>query len=131
MVGIFSKLSRSRSGQPISVEEKQVSGLVKEPSCALSSNGVDPLEEFVPVEHPMEPRHNDKPIRCPLPEPCIVHDGRIWKERIAANARRLQEYSFLRENSVPIRRRGHTFSHEHVMLPSCSAPEKALLKFLE
>ncbi|KAJ7514850.1 hypothetical protein O6H91_23G062700 [Diphasiastrum complanatum] len=95
MVGIFPRLSSSRSGQQIFVEEKHASGQVKEPSRALSSNGVDTLEEFLPVDHPMEPRHNDKPVRCPSPEPCIVHDGRIWKERIATNVRKLHEYSFM------------------------------------
>lgn len=42
-------------------------------SSFASSNGVDYPKEFSNVAHPMEPVDLDQPIRCPPPEPCIMH----------------------------------------------------------
>jgi hypothetical protein len=42
-------------------------------SSFSSSNGVDYPKEFSNVAHPMEPVDLDQPIRCPPPEPCIMH----------------------------------------------------------
>lgn len=52
-------------------EEKEVNNIVKD--TPTSTNGVGHCEEFSPVEHPLEPPDIDKPVRCPPPEPCIVH----------------------------------------------------------
>lgn len=29
--------------------------------------------EFKPIDHPTEPRDNDQPVRCPMPEPSILN----------------------------------------------------------
>lgn len=42
-------------------------------SSFASSNGADYPTEFTFVPRPMEPTDLDKPVRCPPPEPCIVH----------------------------------------------------------
>lgn len=42
-------------------------------SSFSSSNGADYPTEFTFVPRPMEPTDLDKPVRCPPPEPCIVH----------------------------------------------------------
>ncbi|BBN17024.1 hypothetical protein MPTK1_7g11340 [Marchantia polymorpha subsp. ruderalis] len=107
-------------------EEKEVNNIVKD--TPTSTNGVGHCEEFSPVEHPLEPPDIDKPVRCPPPEPCIVHDGRIWKERVAIARRRMDMVKD--KDGVPGRRR-KALSSEHVILPSLSAPEHVILKYLE
>lgn len=42
-------------------------------SAATASHGIEVAVEFKPVEHPMEPLDNDRPIQCPLPEPSILN----------------------------------------------------------
>lgn len=36
-------------------------------------HGIEVAVEFKPVEHPVEPLDNDKPVMCPLPEPSILN----------------------------------------------------------
>lgn len=36
-------------------------------------HGIEVAVEFKPVEHPIEPLDNDRPIQCPLPEPSILN----------------------------------------------------------
>ncbi|KAJ7547181.1 hypothetical protein O6H91_08G073100 [Diphasiastrum complanatum] len=124
MVGTCLRLPSGRFGRQRSVEKKQTYGFVKEASSAPTSSIVDPVEEILSVEHPMEPPDDNKPIRCPLPEPCIVHDGRIWKERAATN-------SLLRENSVPTNHQYRKLSNGSFIHPSSSAPERTLITLLE
>lgn len=42
-------------------------------TAATASHGIEVAVEFKPVEHPMEPLDNDRPIQCPLPEPSILN----------------------------------------------------------
>lgn len=39
----------------------------------VSLNGVEYPDHFTYVPHPEEPDDLDKPVRCPPPEPCIMH----------------------------------------------------------
>lgn len=55
-------------------------------------------------------------------------DGRIWKERVAIARRRMDMVKD--KDGVPGRRR-KALSSEHVILPSLSAPEHVILKYLE
>jgi hypothetical protein len=43
--------------------------------CSSNSphHGVEPLDRFVPVEHPSEPFDIDQPMQCPQTEPGIMH----------------------------------------------------------
>ncbi|KAH9321438.1 hypothetical protein KI387_016077, partial [Taxus chinensis] len=91
-------------------------------------HGVEPAEEFKPVEHPLEPPDKDQPVKCPPPEPSILHDGRIWKERREATARRQMGNGL---QSQGLHRRRHTVSSEHLIVPSFSCPEHTILKLLD
>ncbi|KMT11463.1 hypothetical protein BVRB_5g107880 [Beta vulgaris subsp. vulgaris] len=145
MVGIFSKFSGSKTGHrrtQSAIGEREVSPPNPEDTGADVAHsvvhGIEVAVEFKPVEHPVEPLDNDKPVMCPLPEPSILNDGRIWKERIsAANVRR-------RSSDVPLRKEGSSGDPEaaaatrsqpafpnRMMLPSISAPEHNLVKMLE
>lgn len=42
-------------------------------SSFASAKSFEYPEEFINVAHPQEPHDVDRPIRCPPPEPCIVH----------------------------------------------------------
>ncbi|KAH9574433.1 hypothetical protein CY35_01G057300 [Sphagnum magellanicum] len=68
-------------------------------SSSSPHHGVEPLDRFVPVEHPSEPFDIDQPMQCPQTEPGIMHDARIWKERLAARLK--QRADLLGEISLP------------------------------
>jgi len=94
MVDMFGNRSSRRSAQFMEVKASRTQGITNgnQTNASKSPHGVVPLDIFVPVEHPSEPLDVDQPMQCPRPEPGIMHDGRIWKERIlAARARRRAE----------------------------------------
>ncbi|OMO87797.1 hypothetical protein CCACVL1_08757 [Corchorus capsularis] len=143
MVGIFSRFSVGRAGHRRSqsaLEEREV--MPPNPDVAdaataatATAHGIEVAVEFKPVEHPIEPMDNDRPIQCPLPEPSILNDGRIWKERVSASVRR--------GANLPVMKDGGTLESEatgtkprpahsnRLILPSLSAPEHNLLNLLE
>ncbi|KAK6263370.1 hypothetical protein QUC31_009186 [Theobroma cacao] len=143
MVGIFSRFSVGRAGHRRSqsaLEEREV--MPPNPDVAASAtaatataHGIEVAVEFKPVEHPIEPLDNDQPIQCPLPEPSILNDGRIWKERVSA--------SVIRRGDLPVMKDGDSLESEatgtkprpthsnRLILPSLSAPEHNFLNLLE
>lgn len=46
-------------------------------AATATSHGIEVAVEFKPVEHPVEPLDNDRPVQCPLPEPSILNVRRI------------------------------------------------------
>ncbi|XP_058085226.1 uncharacterized protein LOC131232768 [Magnolia sinica] len=144
MVGIFSRISGIRTGHRRS--QTAVYGRETVPpnaestssvAAAAAAHGLEVAVEFKPVEHPIEPLDTDQPVRCPLPEPSILNDGTIWKERLSASMGRRSDLPVVREGvhseseaaagtkprSVPARRS---------RLPSSiSAPENDLINMLE
>ncbi|KAE9613264.1 hypothetical protein Lal_00027559 [Lupinus albus] len=143
MVGIFSRFSVGRNihrRTQSALGEREVIPQNPEAVAAASgvtatSHGIEVAVEFKPVEHPIEPLDNDRPIQCPLPEPSILNDGRIWKERVSATARRRgdlpvvkEEGSFESDCTVT---RPRTSQPNRMILPSLSAPEHNILKLLE
>ncbi|KAL3680359.1 hypothetical protein R1sor_023315 [Riccia sorocarpa] len=127
MVGLFSRISGKTAHRPHQcLEKKAATNIVKE--TPVNSHGVEPYEEFSPVEHPSEPPDIDKAVRCPPPEPCIVHDGRIWKERVVSARRRMDMAK--EQDGTPGGRR-KAYNSERVIFPSLSAPEHMLRKYLE
>ncbi|XP_023005793.1 uncharacterized protein LOC111498687 isoform X1 [Cucurbita maxima] len=135
MVGIFSRFSSSRTGHrraqsaldgreglPSIPESTGVS----DTTAAAASHGIEVAVEFKPVEHPIEPLDNDRPIQCPLPEPSILNDGRIWKERVSS-LRRMPDMPVMKEPEIGETRPRVT----RTILPSMSAPEHNILNLLE
>jgi hypothetical protein len=110
-----------------------VNGLEHKDSPLL--NGVKHVEEFSPLPHPLEQTDIDRPVHCPAPEPCIVHDGKVWKQRVVAIARRRAEIAramavtdHIEYYSSTQHRRRHSRSRESSQLPSLTAPELIALK---
>ncbi|KAL3635797.1 hypothetical protein CASFOL_020344 [Castilleja foliolosa] len=142
MVGIFSRFSFRGSHRPTqsALEQREVlpprSEVTTGPTLASSASasdahGIDIAVEFKAVERPTEPLDNDQPVQCPLPEPSILNDGRIWKERVSSSG-------VQRKADIPIVRPVETESlsrklrpQNRVILPSASAPENNILKLLD
>ncbi|KAF5729743.1 hypothetical protein HS088_TW20G00107 [Tripterygium wilfordii] len=143
MVGLFSRFSVGRVGhrrtQSALVDERDVlppnaDGITANTATTATSHGIQVAIEFKPVEHPIEPFDNDQPIQCPLPEPSILNDGRIWKERVSA-VRRIPDLPVMKEGagleSDPAGSKPRSTQSNRMILPSLSAPEHNLLKLLE
>ncbi|KAL7122711.1 hypothetical protein ACP275_01G060500 [Erythranthe tilingii] len=140
MVGIFSRFSvrgvhrRTQSA----IDQREVvlpptaEAAANETTASATIHGIEIAVDFKPVERPSEPLDNDQPIQCPLPEPSILNDGRIWKERVSSGVQRLVDVAVtssvgpdgaaLRKSRPPSNR---------VILPSVSAPEHNILKLLD
>ncbi|KAE8690238.1 hypothetical protein F3Y22_tig00110904pilonHSYRG00077 [Hibiscus syriacus] len=146
MVGIFPGFSVGKAGhrrsQSSLVEREAVPpnpDVIAPAAVTATAHGIEVMAEFKPVEHPIEPLDNDRPIQCPLPEPSILNDGRIWKERVSATA------SIRRRADLPVTKEGGTLPSEtkattgtkprptlnRMILPSVSAPEHDLLNLLK
>ncbi|KAJ0259754.1 hypothetical protein HA466_0060590 [Hirschfeldia incana] len=151
MVGIFSRFSVGRSGHRRTQSAIDLREALPPSSTELvgSTHGIEVATEFKPVEHPIEPLDNDQPIQCPLPEPSILNDGRIWKERVSASMRRRGDLAIAQEgidvvesvgtNCSPAEPDGSTeklsvtsqCNPKRRFLPSLSAPERHMLNLLE
>lgn len=145
MVGIFSRFSVGRGGHrrtQSALDEREVLPPNADVTgaaavAAAAPHGIEVAVEFKPVEHPIEPLDNDQPIQCPLPEPSILNDGRLWKERVSATVHRrgdlpvMKEGGALESENVESRPRQRPNQSNRLILPSISAPEHNLLKLLE
>ncbi|KAG9135927.1 hypothetical protein Leryth_026958 [Lithospermum erythrorhizon] len=146
MVGIFSRFSVGKSGHrraQSALGERDVLPPNSEVTSGtsvggiVSTHGIEIAVEFKPVEHPTEPLDNDRPIQCPLPEPSILNDGRIWKERVSAGVGRrddlqeIQEGVLAEAEAAGSRRPLPRPRSNRGILPSVSLPEHSILKLLE
>ncbi|KAJ1702840.1 hypothetical protein LUZ63_002619 [Rhynchospora breviuscula] len=106
------------------------------PTTEAPSHGIGLALEFKPVEHPVEPVNHDQPIKCPLPEPSILNDGRIWKERMTSLGARVRtDLRVVREGSQLEPDSGGSRPKpvipRRAILPSMSAPERHFVELLE
>ncbi|XP_057810094.1 uncharacterized protein LOC131024603 [Salvia miltiorrhiza] len=144
MVGIFSRFSgrgshrRTQSaldemGVLPSSSDATTSAILSTATSAVP-HGIELAFEFKPVEHPSEPLDSDQPILCPQPEPSILNDGRIWKERASSGS------GVSRRAETPVLQEQISIEPEiprtkprppRRILPSMSAPEHNILKLLE
>ncbi|PPD81397.1 hypothetical protein GOBAR_DD21669 [Gossypium barbadense] len=110
MVGLFPRFSVGKAGHRRS-QSALVEGEVVPPisdvatvaaatAAPTTAHGIEVAVEFKPVEHPIEPLDNDQPIQCPLPEPSILNDGRIWKERVSASVRRRADLPVMQDGGT-------------------------------
>jgi len=145
MVGIFSRFSAGTHRRSKSVA-KVVETLAPNTSTgeadpaavpAESPHGIEVGVEFKPVERPVEPVNLDQPLKCPLPEPSILHDGRIWKEKMSSvsSARVRTDLPVVQEGLQLESDRSSTRSRSAVprraILPSISAPEHNIRALLD
>ncbi|CAA7028860.1 unnamed protein product [Microthlaspi erraticum] len=147
MVGIFSRFYVGRSGHRRTQSAVDERGALPPSSSDLvastktptgSAHGIEEATEFKPVEHPMEPLENDQPIQCPLPEPSILNEGKIWKERVSSSMKRRGDLAIVQDGmseesdgSVTKPSATSQCNPKRLFLPSLSAPEHHLLNILE
>ncbi|KAF8412619.1 hypothetical protein HHK36_000588 [Tetracentron sinense] len=138
MVGIFSRFSASRTRHrrtQSALDEREVLPSSAEVTvAAAASHGIEVVLEFKPVEHPTEPLDNDQPVNCPVPEPSILNDGRLWRERMPANVRRgelavMKEGDSIKSEASGTNPQPSQFNRS--ILPSVSAPEHNIINMLE
>ncbi|KAJ4894943.1 Uncharacterized protein Rs2_21737 [Raphanus sativus] len=133
MVGIFSRFTVGRSSHrrtQSAIDDKEVLAPNPDVTTTTATHGIEVATEFKPVEHPVEPLDNDQPIQCPLPEPSILNDGRIWKERVSASMRIKGDLQIAEsDGSAP--KPPRPSQPNRSILPSLSAPEHNLLNLLE
>ncbi|PIA58739.1 hypothetical protein AQUCO_00500587v1 [Aquilegia coerulea] len=143
MVGIFSRFSGSKSTghrraqsavgfvdqdqREVLPQNEEVVGVT---ATSAAAHGIAVAVEFKPVEHPSEPIDNDPPVRCPLPEPSILNDGRIWKERMSATVQRTPDLPVPKDGESPETVSNGTRPRRSI-LPSLSAPEHNLINLLD
>jgi len=145
MVGIFSRFSVGRSSHrrtQSAIDDKEVLAPNSDvtdastPTVTTATHGIEVATEFKPVEHPVEPLDNDQPIQCPLPEPSILNDGRIWKERVSASMRKKGDSQIAKDEAAAesdgsVAKPPRPSPVNRSILPSLSAPEHNLLNLLE
>uniref|UniRef100_A0A5B6YTK8 Uncharacterized protein n=1 Tax=Davidia involucrata TaxID=16924 RepID=A0A5B6YTK8_DAVIN len=59
----------------------------------MHRNGVESEVEFWPIEHPIEPLDEDRPVKCPMPDSSVMNDGRMHEERFSESLRKRAELS--------------------------------------
>ncbi|KAF2601264.1 hypothetical protein F2Q70_00028406 [Brassica cretica] len=152
MVGIFSKFSVGRSCHRRTQSAIDMREALPSSTTELvgSTHGIEVATEFKPVEHPIEPLDIDQPIQCPLPEPSILNNGRIWKERVSASMRRRGDLDIAQDGTDVVESVGTSScgptkpdgfltkpsvtsqcNPKRRFLPSLSAPERHMLNLLE
>ncbi|CAA3010532.1 Hypothetical predicted protein [Olea europaea subsp. europaea] len=102
--------------------------------AAAATHGIEVAMGFKPVEHPTKPLDNDQPIQCPLPEPSILNDGRMGKERVSSGVQRRTDMQVISKPTTPVESitpGTKPRPTNRVTLPSVSAPEHSILKLLE
>ncbi|XP_054808938.1 uncharacterized protein LOC129311023 [Prosopis cineraria] len=55
--------------------------------------GVESEADFWPVEHPLEPRDEDRPVKCPMPQSSVINEGGVQEKRFAESIRKRVEAS--------------------------------------
>ncbi|KAL0927519.1 hypothetical protein M5K25_001694 [Dendrobium thyrsiflorum] len=140
MSGIFSLFSGSRSGHQTTqstTDEREAQVAEKGDPLGLattSHRGFEVDSGFRPVEHPVEPISQDQPVRCPLSEPSILNDGRIWKEKISSTGAPVKADLVVKKGGTNIEK--VSLGRRHKSAPrtrpaSLSATEEIILKLPE
>eukprot|EP00250_Pteridium_aquilinum_P028341 c36979_g1_i1 orf=187-657(+) len=111
---------------------KELSDSVSQESIAHLAAGVDAKDGPSCTVHPAEPVEVDRPIRCPQPEPGIIHDGRLLKERLPITVKTIGDFTFLTQSEYQsLLKRQRRLSSDRLIFPSASAPEHSICHLLE
>ncbi|XP_068660061.1 uncharacterized protein [Aristolochia californica] len=64
--------------------EARAGGGARETDCSRANVQSHVMEidiEFMPIEHPLEPPDEDRPLKCPMPNPSVPNSGGMRNER--------------------------------------------------
>ncbi|KAK9276872.1 hypothetical protein L1049_006409 [Liquidambar formosana] len=56
-------------------------------------DGAEGDVEFWPIEHPVEPPDEDRPVKCPMPDSSVMNNGGMHEEQYAKSMRKKPELS--------------------------------------
>ncbi|XP_042490865.1 uncharacterized protein LOC122070725 isoform X2 [Macadamia integrifolia] len=85
--------------------------------------------EFKPIEHPVEPPDEDRPVKCPLPGSSVPNDVQMQVDRLAESLRKRGELSSdmneeegmlvvaIEPPARAVRKRHHTLTRNHSIPP--------------
>ncbi|KAJ0094893.1 hypothetical protein Patl1_15662 [Pistacia atlantica] len=110
-------------GDDFDYKQKQVVLVDEQRATSVMDHGVEFELEFWPVEHPMEPQDEDRPVKCPMPTSSVINESRMQEERIGeglgkraeAPAEMNKEGNEVAIEGRPVRavrKRHHTLTHE-------------------
>ncbi|XP_057962862.1 uncharacterized protein LOC131154239 [Malania oleifera] len=97
-------------------------------------HGVESNAEFWPIEHPMEPPDEDRPVKCPMPGSSALNNGGMHEKQFAESLGRRAELSAVvnEEGMVVVaaeppvrvvRKRHHTLTgRDHTIVPLIRMP---------
>ncbi|XVE74571.1 hypothetical protein DITRI_Ditri12bG0027800 [Diplodiscus trichospermus] len=100
----------------------------------LQHHAIEFEVEFWPVEHPLEPLDEDRPVKCPMPaSSSSINDGKGHEERVAAeSSRKRSELPEMVKKGIAVateppvravRKRHHTLTGDnHIMEPLVRMP---------
>ncbi|GMY18124.1 hypothetical protein FCV25MIE_13363 [Fagus crenata] len=95
--------------------------------------------EFWPVEHPMEPPDEDRPVKCPMPDSSVINEGGMNEKRLSESSMRRRAEVAVQPAGVnrqrvaavvdadppvrAVRKRHHTLTRgDHIMTPLMRMP---------
>ncbi|KAI5076594.1 hypothetical protein GOP47_0008659 [Adiantum capillus-veneris] len=109
-----------------------------ESHVSVIKKNVAPLVTLVCTEaetsltaYPTEPMELDHPIRCPQPEPGVIHDGDFFRKKLQSSTKKTREISFLTEKEVCFLQSRQPLSDNWPIFPCASAPEPSISKLLD
>ncbi|XP_077236216.1 uncharacterized protein LOC143877838 [Tasmannia lanceolata] len=104
-------------------------------------HGVELDVEFKPIEHPLEPLDEDRPVKCPIPNSSVLNDEGTRKERTAESLRKRAESSAATEYGMvmvaaqppvqAVRKRHHALTRNQSAPPSFRSPQSNVLQILQ
>ncbi|XP_077241006.1 uncharacterized protein LOC143881665 isoform X2 [Tasmannia lanceolata] len=117
------------------------SGKVEETShSGKGSHSIELDVEFEPIDHPLEPFDEDRPVKCPMPNSSVLNEGGTRRERSAESLKKRAELSATigegkavvpaRPPVQAVRKRHHALSRNQSVPLSFRAPQTNILRIL-
>ncbi|XVE91855.1 hypothetical protein REPUB_Repub01dG0047300 [Reevesia pubescens] len=101
------------------------------------ANAIEFDIDFWPVEHPLEPPDEDRPVKCPMPASSSINDGGGHEEKVAAeSSRKRSELPEMVKKGIgvatepavrAVRKRHHTLTRDDHIKPRVRIPPLPLL----
>eukprot|EP00262_Sarcandra_glabra_P008686 TRINITY_DN22329_c0_g1_i1.p1 TRINITY_DN22329_c0_g1~~TRINITY_DN22329_c0_g1_i1.p1 ORF type:complete len:156 (-),score=28.76 TRINITY_DN22329_c0_g1_i1:214-681(-) len=148
MVGLFSRISVYRRSHSSLVDIKEThvrkSDEVVETDCNVGASvgdhevAVEVDFDFKPIDHPIEPADDDRPVKCPMPNSTVLNDGRASKGPFAEGLQKQAEYLVVNEEGIvmfaepspqAVRKRHHSLTQDHT--PPFLPPQSTIFQLFQ
>ncbi|KAG9457680.1 hypothetical protein H6P81_002188 [Aristolochia fimbriata] len=131
IAGIFSRFPGYRRSHSALPEDKNGTGVraaegSKETGCSKANGHGHVMEidiDFVPIEHPVEPPDEDRPLKCPMPNSSVPNSGGMRNERSIESFRKkrvelpvaYEEEMVISPEPPAVRKRHHAPTPEYTL----------------